>query len=529
MANKGKPGNRTRHSKATKKPVTIDLDAKDVKKIADSKPAAAKRSVPSAGNKPAARKSAADTKTGAKPEASKSQTTRLNKQAEAKPAPATPAKPEQKTTLGMDGKPAHTGGKNEPIAPKPAPTSASVSVSAIQDSKSGWGISLIAACIGGIVAICLAGLLQYTGILSMPSASTVDTEATAQLESRIAGLEERLAAQSATAATGETVTKLVDERLSAQSTSLDERISEVEGIVAQLRDQLGSIRAETSTDAATTARIDELAEEVATLRSASQTSGASATGDKGASSARLVEITAAAEQIQADLNARIETIFAKLDKTDAGQVETKTALAETNAKLGEAVARIGKTNAEITALRDRVENGADKRAATAIAAAALKNDIDSGEPFATALSNLKAFSPGMLELESLDFFAQKGVPTIAQLSAEFGGSVSGTILEATAPVENDSLASRLAAGARSLVEVKPIGVVDGKTPEARVSQIAEALKNGDLLKASETWATLPDAGREASARWHTRLQARLTANSIVKSTVENILNSSRGG
>jgi len=397
------------------------------------------------------------------------------------------------------------------------------------NEKAGWGSTLLAACIGGIVALGLAGLLQYAGILSTPGASTADTEATARLENRIAGLEDKLTAQPAAGATEETVAKLVDERLATQSASSDERITAVEGGIAQLRDQLGSLPAGTSMDAATVARINELAEDVAALKSGSQTSGASATGDNGASSARLDEIAKVAQQIRTDLGTQIESMSVKLDKTDAEQAETRATLAEMNAKLEETATKTGQTNTEITALRDRVENGADKRAAAAIAAAALKSDIDSGAPFAASLTNLRAFSPGITELESLDSFAQKGVPTVAQLTAEFDSSVSGAILAATAPVEDGSLASRLAAGARSLVEVKPIGEVEGESPQARVSQIQAALKNNDLSKASDVWNALPETGREASTDWHNRLQARLTANTVVTGTIESVLNSNRGG
>ena len=523
MANKGKSGNRTRHSKATKKPVTIDLDAKDMKKTATAKPAAAKRSVPSAGSKTVEETAA----TAAKPQAPKSEPTAANKPTEAKPAPTAPAKPEQKSAFGRDSKSADTVKKSEAVASKPTPASASIS--AKRDSKPKWGSSLIAACIGGFVALGLTGLLQYAGILSTLGTSTADTEATAQFESRIAGLEEKFAAQPEAGPSGDDVAKLVDERIADQTAASTERLTALEGSVEQLRNQLGSLPAGTLMDAATVARIDQLAEDVATLKSGIQTAVASATGDNGTSSARLDEIAKAAKQIQTDLGARIDSMSVKLENTDAAVAKTNAALAETNAKLEETLTKTGQTYTEIAALRDRVENGADKRAATAIAAAALKNDIDSGVPFAAALSNLKAFSSGMTELESLDSFAQKGVPTIAQLSAEFDGSVSDAILTATAPVEDGSLASRLAAGARSLVEVKPIGVVEGETPQARVSQIAEALKNGNLSKASETWSTLPDVGRQASTDWHARLQARLTANSIVNGTVETILNSSRGG
>lgn len=524
-ATPAKNAGRTRRSKAVKKPVTIEHDAKDAKKADASKPDTSRRSVPSS-------KLAID---AAKAPSANPAAKTAPKQSEAKKdMPDTTAKSAAMKTKGTktstgsaDTKPSSPGSTKPILASANSPTSSTTSSAG--KKSGGWGPTLLAACIGGIVALGLAGLLQYAGILSTPGASTVDAEATTRLESRIAGLEEELRSQPEIGVTGEEVAKLIDNRLAAASSPATERVTQLENGLAQLRDQLASVPNETTVGSAIAAQVAELSEEVANLKSGGQVSTNASSGANVASDARIEEIGKSVSNFRTELSAQIGTIKESVVSAKTEQASIKTQMAVTNAKLDNINATAQQTMTDIAALRDRVENGADKRAAAAIAAAALKNDIDSGIAFAASLSNLRAFSSGMTELESLDSFAEKGVPTVTQLSAEFDGSVSDAILAATAPVEDGSLASRLAAGARSLVEVKPIGMVEGETPQARVSQITEALKNGNLSKASETWGTLPDAGREASMDWHSRLQARLTANSVVNGTVESILNSSRGG
>ncbi len=527
MAQKPKSTSRSRHGKDSKKPVTIDLDAKDVKK-ADSAAKAtatkatsvkAKPSVPTAGTKSDGR--------GSKEAASKSESLK----AKAGPVEADAAKAvSARADAGSDDGQRASGANTDKAQPQPSEKSRkSAPDSALQGSMKSqngpvFGSALLAACIGGVVALGLAGLLQYAGILGVPGGLSADSEAGAQLESRVASLEDKLASQPALA--GEQVAALIDERLAAVSNSSADRVSAIESAIKKIQEQSAGPAGVSSPDTSLVARLDELASDVAALKSAPLSNGG--TGGNSASVDQLDKLSEEIENVFNEQAAKIDSLRKELDEARARQTSVGSQLADAVQKLSVADAKQAGFDADIAALRDRLENGADQRAATAIAAAALKGDIDSGKPFASSLNNLMAFAPGRDDLQSLESFAETGVPTVAQLTAQFEGTVSAAILDAAVPKKAGGIAERLAAGARALVEVKPIGVIEGDSPAARVSQILGALKSNDLSEAASVWEQLPETGRVASRDWHERLQARLTANTVVSGAVENILKSSRG-
>ncbi len=532
MAQKPKSSSRNRHSKGSKAPVTIDLDAKDVKetkssskgkstKAAKTASAPPRKSVPRSGGSsgagpstPLAEKTQVPKTSddGDKTRSLKSLSDSTDKATETASKSSAATKTEKTTTPSS----------NDPA--KQAPVS-SAATSQNPERKNNSGSTLLAACIGGVIALGLAGLLQYAGILGAPGTSS-DAEATLLLENRIVGLEKKLASQSA-APTGEEIASLVDARLTAQSASSADRIAAAEGAVQQMQERLAALDDGASPDAMLTARLDQLAKDVAALKS-SRSNTTVASGD-GASIAQLDKLSEDIESVLNDQVAKIEAVGDTLNEASTERASIRERLSETVQRLDAIGKEQSETSVAVAALRDRTENGADKRAATAIAAAALKGDIDSGQPFAASLNNLKAFAADNTGLNSLESFAETGVPTVAQLTAGFEDTVSKAILDAAAPKEEGGIASRLAAGARALVEVKPIGVIEGDTPAARVSQILGALKGNDLSRASSVWEQLPEAGQQASRDWHNSLQARLTANTVVSGAIEDILNSSRGG
>ena len=71
-----------------------------------------------------------------------------------------------------------------------------------------------------------------------------------------------------------------------------------ESAIGQMREQLGALPVGTSLDSATLARINELAEDVAALKTATPLSSSVTSGDNGASAARLNQLAEAVKQIQ---------------------------------------------------------------------------------------------------------------------------------------------------------------------------------------------------------------------------------------
>ncbi|MEL6750611.1 MAG: hypothetical protein AAFO70_00850, partial [Pseudomonadota bacterium] len=329
-----------------------------------------------------------------------------------------------------------------------------------------------------------------------------------------------------------------------------ERIAALEATIAEQDAALTSIREATPAEtgdgmASLTTRVDEVATSVEALRSA--------TGDVASLSTRIDEAATAREALTTRLTGieqtlaeattarqatteRLDGVTSQLDATGAALAALQQKTSETAASTEERLTAIATdldarasavetaTEERIASLTDRIDNGADKLAARALAAAALKRDIDTGSPFDGSLQTLASVSDDAAGLDALEPYAESGVPTALDLRARFD-SVAEEIRAATreTPPEQ-SLTERLLAGARNAVKVSSADDTKGDSVDGTIARIDVALAGGDLSKASEEWAALPEAGQTASAEWHDALQARITANKVVGDTVDAFLN-----
>ncbi len=212
---------------------------------------------------------------------------------------------------------------------------------------------------------------------------------------------------------------------------------------------------------------------------------------------------------------------AKLEKTIAALQEKLNSVASTTQSLAQTS---NDTLSTITELKKQSTLMAkiDKQSASAIAAAALKSDIDRGLPFSDSLNRLKSIAGDKIAFASLANYADKGVPTVGQLADQFH-QLEDLIITALLPKPKDDFVSRLMASAKSLVKTKSIKAVDGSSPRALVSQISAGLNAGDLQRSAKVWATLPKPGQNASQQWYEDLSARIAADTLVSKTLQSFI------
>jgi hypothetical protein len=161
--------------------------------------------------------------------------------------------------------------------------------------------------------------------------------------------------------------------------------------------------------------------------------------------------------------------------------------------------------------------------AQAIAAAGLKAAIDRGGAFASELETFATVAPASPELEQLKNLAASGVPSKAELSAEFG-SAADAMLAATQTVDpNAGLIARLTASAKGLVRSRPVGAIEGDTLEALVARMEVAVAKGDLDAALAEAEKLPDAARAAGIDYIGRLSARRDTDALVTKALTSAL------
>ncbi|WP_054000429.1 COG4223 family protein [Ahrensia marina] len=437
--------NKTRRTPNTRKPVTIDLEAKPVK--ADESPMAsdtaqAKSTEPTSSTpenndpkkaEPVAFDELADKK-NAKADADKT----VSKDS-GKAAPASP-KPDAKKPAGNSGSGAVTGGL-----------------------------------IGGLIALIGLGGLQWANVLpSFGSASTQATDTTLietdieALKKQIATLEESSATENPSALPSD-----VEAQLSAASIAFEEATARVDAIEQS---------------------IAELGDEVDTLKSA-----ASGTGD--------------GNNVSAEVSGQLSGLSEQISGLEANIAEQDEKISAAQAEFNEQIASLEGRVADVEAVT--ADGGANADVASAIASAGLKSAIDRGGSFMAELEAFATVSQQQEVIEGLRNYAAAGVPTINQLSDEFSSVANKIVATGQGLDENAGITDRLLQSARSLVQVRPVGEVEGETPGAIAARIETRLKSGDLAGALAQWDTLPEAAKEVSADFAEKMRARQSVDELV--------------
>jgi hypothetical protein len=268
------------------------------------------------------------------------------------------------------------------------------------------------------------------------------------------------------------------------------------------------------------------------------------------------------------LSSDIEALKTKLaeqaaatPKVDLSPVETKlAALEERVAKVPEANGLSADADARITALAEQVKaaettgttlktEGETARAAlemrieaiekkldqprddvevaVAIASAGLKAAIDRGGPFTAELATLEGIKPDDPAVKELKTFATTGVPSRANLVADFPKVADAILAAVRAEDPNQSLTDRLLSSALSAVQVRPVGEVEGEGPDAVVARMETRLTNGDLVAAAAEWEKLPDAAKKASEAYKKSLDARIRVEQLVGTALSKAVSSTK--
>ncbi len=81
----------------------------------------------------------------------------------------------------------------------------------------------------------------------------------------------------------------------------------------------------------------------------------------------------------------------------------------------------------------------------------------------------------------------------------------------------------LTASAKSLVRSRPVGVIEGDSPEALVARMEVAVSKGDLDAALAEAGKLPDAARAAGIDYIGRLTARRDTDALVTRALTSAL------
>ena len=169
----------------------------------------------------------------------------------------------------------------------------------------------------------------------------------------------------------------------------------------------------------------------------------------------------------------------------------------------------GETRAAPEAVAAKISEGP---AAIVVVAYALQRELEAGRPYVLETTALTRLGADSATLAALAPFAEKGAPTAAQLKADFAPAAKR--IHALESGDSGDLAGHLMKGASKLVRVRPSGqapTTEARTVEEKVAHIETALAHGDLARAGDVFATLPEAAQNEAKDFGAALRARIDA------------------
>jgi len=214
------------------------------------------------------------------------------------------------------------------------------------------------------------------------------------------------------------------------------------------------------------------------------------------------------------LRTRVETLAQQIEANPPGPDETVspervTSLSERLDSLANDLASV---RSDLDAVQQQTsENVAAARAsALAVAVRNLGEAVDRGESFAGELEAVRELSSEPLEAETLAGAAEDGVPTMQALRESFP-SFANNALEAVGATSDDSLIGQIVESARSVVNVRPVGEIEGDSPAAIMARVENRLKAGDLPGVVEQSDQLSGEAAVQLLPWIERVKTRIAA------------------
>jgi hypothetical protein len=153
----------------------------------------------------------------------------------------------------------------------------------------------------------------------------------------------------------------------------------------------------------------------------------------------------------------------------------------------------------------------DKAARLALSAAALRNAVESGAPYANELAQAKALGADAAKLAALTPFAQSGVPSAAALSRELEDLLPVLRKASGAHDATGGFLERLQANASRLVRIRPVNAPSGDAPSDVLARIEAEAAKADIDGALADLAKLPEAMRKPADAWIAKARQRQAA------------------
>jgi hypothetical protein len=248
---------------------------------------------------------------------------------------------------------------------------------------------------------------------------------------------------------------------------------------------------------------------IETRIAALETAAGSSTGAAGAAPEAVTKLESDVTRLTTELTALREAV-----------ARTTEAVSSTESQLSERIA---------AAEQKLDEPRSDIEMARAVAASALKTAIDRGGPYLAELEAFASIVPDDPSVAGLREHAAIGVPSRSDLVRDFQKTADSVLDAVHQPEGDQGIFTRLMSSAASAIRVRPVGTVEGDSPEAIVARIETKLQNGDFKGAQIEWQTLPETGQAAAADYKRTLDQRVTVEGLIGAVVSGAMTGTSTG
>ena len=172
--------------------------------------------------------------------------------------------------------------------------------------------------------------------------------------------------------------------------------------------------------------------------------------------------------------------------------------------------RIAALEQSAKAVREEIAktSSGDSAARQALSAAALRDAVVSGAPFAAELAQAKSLGAIGKEISVLEPFAATGIPSPAALAQELHNLLPAMVNLAGSQAPQGGFLERLQANAGKLVRIRPVDAPPSDDPLAVLSRIENDVAKSDVAAALADLGKLPNPIRAPAQGWISKAQAR---------------------
>ena len=299
-----------------------------------------------------------------------------------------------------------------------------------------------------------------------------------------------------------------------QLAALTGKVSDLE---TSLATQLGALRASVAKDVE--GRIQSATEASETARAGMQRIDNDVAGlksDAARTEEQMATAKAANDRVAADLKttqgetAQLKTAVEGLNTTAAKPADIAAAIAP----VSERIASLEKNVQEVKQ-GDAARQESAEQVVLAIELQNLKRALDSGQQYATELAAVKKVAGNRVDLAALTKLQDDGVPSLAELTAEFRAAANKAIDVDAAP-ESAGVVDRLWAEAKSVIRVRRIDLKpDDKSTEATIGRMQVALSDGRLDDVLEAAKDLSPGAQNAAQPFLDKVAARVSIDRVL--------------